>query len=69
MAAGFAKWPWILQGIAKFGLAWPFTFHSWNGVRHLVWDTGAQFRNEQVVRTGWAVVGLSLVTALGLAIM
>ncbi|GAW10417.1 succinate dehydrogenase cytochrome b560 subunit [Lentinula edodes] len=24
----------------KFILALPFTFHSWNGIRHLLWDSG-----------------------------
>jgi succinate dehydrogenase (ubiquinone) cytochrome b560 subunit len=49
------------------GFALPFAFHSWNGIRHLVWDTGAAFTNKQVIVTGWGVVGLTVVTALGLA--
>lgn len=53
--------------LVKMGLALPFTFHSFNGIRHLVWDTGAQMKNQQVVNTGWAVVGLTVVSALGLA--
>ncbi|KAK2624024.1 hypothetical protein QTJ16_006658 [Diplocarpon rosae] len=56
---------------AKFGLkalaALPFTFHSWNGVRHLVWDTGRAFNNQTVIRSGWAVVGLTAVSTLYLA--
>jgi succinate dehydrogenase (ubiquinone) cytochrome b560 subunit len=32
-----------------------------------VWDAGAQLKNQQVIRTGWAVVGLSVASALGLA--
>ncbi|KAI9832086.1 MAG: hypothetical protein M1826_002415 [Phylliscum demangeonii] len=47
----------------------PFAFHSWNGVRHLVWDLGWQMRHVQVMRTGWAVVGLSLVSSVLLAAM
>lgn len=51
----------------KFLVALPFTFHSFNGVRHLVWDSGREFANKSVVRTGWAVVGLTLVSSMGLA--
>lgn len=45
----------------KFGVALPFTYHAFNGVRHLVWDLGREMSNKQVMRTGWAVVGLSVV--------
>ena len=59
--------------MAKMGLkaffAFPFTFHAMNGVRHLVWDTGSQFTNKQVIRTGWTVVGLSVASALGLTFL
>ncbi|KAI6717297.1 succinate dehydrogenase cytochrome b subunit [Diplocarpon mali] len=56
---------------AKVGLkalaALPFTFHSWNGIRHLVWDTGRAFNNQTVIRSGWAVVGLTAASTLYLA--
>ena len=32
--------PIWLKGSFKFILAVPFTFHSFNGVRHLAWDVG-----------------------------
>ena len=51
----------------KFGIALPFTFHCFNGVRHLVWDTGRGLMNKQVNRSGWAVVGASSVAAALLA--
>lgn len=31
----------------KVLLAAPFAFHSWNGVRHLLWDSGKCTRNFQ----------------------
>jgi succinate dehydrogenase (ubiquinone) cytochrome b560 subunit len=67
LAAAFATWPVVVKVLLKLGLAFPFTFHSFNGVRHLVWDMGMQMKNQQVIRTGWTVVGLSVVSALGLA--
>jgi len=66
MAAAFAAWPVALQVMAKFLVAWPFTFHSINGLRHLLWDMGSMLTNKQVIVTGWVAVGLSFATALGL---
>ena len=63
MVAGAAALSLLLKVPVKFVLSYFFTFHSFNGVRHLVWDTGRQFTNQQVIRTGWFVVGLSAVTA------
>jgi succinate dehydrogenase (ubiquinone) cytochrome b560 subunit len=40
-----------------------------NGIRHLIWDTATMIKNKQVQQTGWAVVGLSVISALGLALM
>jgi succinate dehydrogenase (ubiquinone) cytochrome b560 subunit len=62
-----------MSPVAKMGLkaffAFPFTFHAMNGIRHLVWDTGRQFSNKQVIRTGWTVVALSVTSALGLTFL
>lgn len=68
LAAGFAKWPVVLQVLAKVTAALPFTFHSFNGLRHLAWDTGSLLTNPQVIKSGWTVVGVSVVSALGLAL-
>lgn len=68
MAAAFAKWPVAAKVGAKMIAAAPFMFHSWNGLRHLVWDMGRQITNVQVVRTGWAVVGLTALSTLGVAL-
>lgn len=59
--------------MAKLGIkylaALPFTFHSFSGIRHLVWDMGRELSNKQVQVTGWIVVGLSVVTSGILAFM
>lgn len=68
LVAAFASWPVLAKVFAKFVVAMPFTFHSFNGVRHLVWDMGRQFTNQQVIRTGWVTVGVATVSALGLAL-
>ncbi|KAI9807185.1 MAG: hypothetical protein M1825_005903 [Sarcosagium campestre] len=66
LAAAVAAWPLAIKAGVKLAIALPFTFHSWNGIRHLVWDLGKEFGNKQVVHTGWVVVGLSVVSALAL---
>ncbi|KAM0723884.1 hypothetical protein Q7P37_000874 [Cladosporium fusiforme] len=67
IAASFAAWPLVLKVLAKMTVALPFTYHSLNGLRHLAWDTASMINNKQVQQTGWAVVGLSVVSALALA--
>lgn len=67
MAAAFASWPVFLKVATKLTIAFPFTFHSVNGLRHLVWDFGKGFTNQQVIKTGWTVLGLSVTSALALA--
>ncbi|KAL4797923.1 hypothetical protein BDV19DRAFT_358248 [Aspergillus venezuelensis] len=51
----------IVKTGVKTLIAWPFLFHCLNGVRHLVWDTGVGLNSPAVVRSGWGVVGGSVV--------
>lgn len=69
MAAAFASWPLFVKIGIKALVALPFTFHSFNGIRHLAWDTASMITNERVIQTGWTVIGLSVVSALALAFM
>ncbi|EXJ60509.1 succinate dehydrogenase, cytochrome b556 subunit [Cladophialophora yegresii CBS 114405] len=69
LAASFAAWPIVAKVLFKGAVAFPFTYHGLNGIRHLVWDTGASLTNKQVIYTGWTVVGLSVVSALGLTFL
>jgi succinate dehydrogenase (ubiquinone) cytochrome b560 subunit len=62
LAASFAAWPVALKAAAKATVAFPFVFHSLNGLRHLAWDLGIGFAKQQVIRTGWFVIGLSAVS-------
>ena len=58
-----------LLGCDQFGLAWPFTYHLLNGCRHLTWDLGMGLRMPDIHKTGYTVLGLSVVTALLLALL
>ncbi|KAL4984510.1 hypothetical protein BDW68DRAFT_15989 [Aspergillus falconensis] len=67
LVAAFSGLSPVTQFAVKFGVALPFAFHSFNGIRHLVWDSGRMLTNSQVSRSGWTVVGSSIVIALLLA--
>ena len=69
IAAAFGALPLLVKAGLKTIVALPFTYHSLNGVRHLVWDIGFGFTNQQVIKTGWTVVGLSVASALLLAFL
>jgi succinate dehydrogenase (ubiquinone) cytochrome b560 subunit len=69
LAASFAAWPAFLAITTKALVAFPFTFHCLNGLRHLTWDTASMITNKQVTTTGWAVVYASIASAIGLAFL
>ncbi|ORY81506.1 hypothetical protein BCR37DRAFT_348162 [Protomyces lactucae-debilis] len=62
-----------LSDVSKFALkttvALPFSYHSWNGLRHLMWDTATELSLKGVYRTGYAVLGLTAVSSVGLALL
>ena len=53
--------PLVLAG--KFVLATPFMYHLFNGVRHLIWDTGRALTLRGVYVTGWAVNIATLISS------
>lgn len=68
LAASFAALPVLAKFGLKFLAAVPFTYHGMSGIRHLVWDFGYQMRNIQVARSGWLVMGLTVVSSAFLAL-
>ena len=69
IAAAFSGLPLLAKVALKGTVAFPFAYHSLNGLRHFMWDMGYGFTNEQVSKTGWFVVGLSGAGAVLLAFM
>lgn len=60
---------WVKSG-GKFALALPFTYHFFNGVKHLIWDSGFGLSHKKLFgRFAWIVAGCSVVGSLGLAIL
>jgi succinate dehydrogenase (ubiquinone) cytochrome b560 subunit len=41
LAHAFGTLPAFVKGGVKAAVAFPFTFHTINGVRHLIWETGS----------------------------
>ena len=54
----------FLGRLFLFGWTFALFYHFCNGVRHLVWDAGYGFELSEVYRSGWIMVGASLVLTL-----
>jgi succinate dehydrogenase (ubiquinone) cytochrome b560 subunit len=63
IAAAFGSLPWVAKSLIKFAVAWPVVLHCINGVRHLTWDTARGFNNSFIMKTGWAAVGVTTLSA------
>jgi len=59
----------MMGTIARFGVAFPLTFHLLGGIRHLVWDNAQGHEIQEVNKTGYAVLGASVLAAAVLALM
>merc|ERR1712070_911432 len=47
--------------LAKFSVAFPLSYHYVVGIRHLVWDNKPELlTNEEVTKTSYAVLGVSV---------
>lgn len=52
--------------LIKYFIALPATYHTINGVRHLLWDSGKFLKLNEVYLTGYITLALSVVAALTL---
>ena len=48
----------VLAG--KFIIAFPFSYHLINGMRHLIWDCGTLLTIKGIYATGYAVFALAI---------
>ncbi|KAJ4996508.1 Succinate dehydrogenase cytochrome B subunit [Colletotrichum sp. SAR 10_66] len=67
LVSAAAAAPVALKAGLKFLVAWPFTFHFFNGIRHLTYDFALGFAKPEINKWGWVIWSTSLVSALGLA--
>ncbi|PIS57130.1 succinate dehydrogenase, cytochrome b556 subunit [Candidozyma auris] len=61
LVSAFAGLPFAVKLGVKAAMAFPFTFHSLNGIRHLVWDFGKELTIPGVYRTGYIVLAATAV--------
>lgn len=68
LAGGEARYAGAQEFFASFWgrsllLLWSYAlfYHLCNGIRHLFWDFGHGFELESLYRSGWVVVGSSVV--------
>lgn len=66
LVALFSSLPVAAKFAFKAIASFPFAFHSWNGIRHLIWDCGYEANIKGVYKTGYAILGLTAVSALAL---
>ena len=50
--------------LALFGFSFALVYHTFNGIRHLLWDVGYGYEIPKFYATGWAVAALTLVVTL-----
>ena len=58
--------PESIKTAGKLVLAAPFTFHAFNGVRHLLWDSGKFLSVKGCYTTGYVVLGVTAVSTVAL---
>lgn len=66
LVALYSAIPVVGQVALKALASFPFAFHAWNGIRHLIWDSGREANIKGVYTTGYIVLGLTTVSALAL---
>lgn len=54
----------LLVVAGKFLIAFPFSYHLLNGMRHLIWDTGYNLTIKGINSTGYVVVASAVALAL-----
>ncbi|KAJ1563238.1 cytochrome b subunit of succinate dehydrogenase, Sdh3p [Cladochytrium tenue] len=59
IAAGFTALPFIVKFFAKALITVPIVYHSFNGIRHLVWDWGSGLTLKSVYSSGYTVLALT----------
>lgn len=69
LVSAFSTLPLVVKLAAKLIMAYPFVFHSTNGIRHLIWDFGKELSIKGVWRTAYVVLGVTAVAGSYLAFL
>ena len=68
ITAAFGFSPIGVKAALKFRFSMPFTYHGFNGIKHLVWDSGRLLSKIQSGTASWLVLVCSISASLGLAL-
>ncbi|KAJ5769430.1 succinate dehydrogenase cytochrome b560 subunit [Penicillium odoratum] len=68
LVEAFGALPATVKTGIKFAITTPFTFHAFNGLKQLIWDTGFLLGKKQSGRASWMVLVCSMSASLGLAL-
>lgn len=63
-AVAQAFWYSWIGRLLLLGWSWSLLYHLCNGIRHLCWDAGWGYEIKSTYRSGWIVVGASVVLTL-----
>lgn len=56
---------WKVKKLINYGYVFPLTYHTFGGVRHLIWDKYPQLlKNQAVAKSSFILIGSSLVTTI-----
>jgi succinate dehydrogenase (ubiquinone) cytochrome b560 subunit len=69
VVSSVAAIPGVLLFSGKFLLSASYSYHFWNGIRHLLWDVRYGLSLKSVYATGYAVSGATLLSSLWLALL
>ena len=59
---------WIFK-VVLLGYVFSMSYHLCNGIRHLFWDVGRGYENEEVTRSGVIVICVAVVLTLSVFVM
>ena len=72
-AEGFARATALLTSIpgriVLLAIAFSFFYHLCNGIRHLFWDAGKGINIPAATRSGWTVIGASILLTVAAALL
>lgn len=56
---------WKLKKAINYGIIFPITYHTFGGIRHMIWDAKPHLlKNNAVARSSYLLIGSSIITTI-----
>ncbi len=56
---------WKLKKLINYGAIFPITYHTFGGIRHMIWDAKPHLlKNNAVARSSYLLIGSSLISTI-----